>query len=125
MFIDVGGARKFHISSRSLVLVVPLFTLLMASVIWNFWQYRLIKQHHRQTMAAQRAAADRAEAEAEQARARMKKKAESDAADRRVQQLYREIDNLSRINEQLLAQPLHQQSTPRKIGGLKEADGIP
>jgi hypothetical protein len=125
VFIDVGGTWKFSVSSRSLVLIVPLFTLLFASVIWNFWQYRLIERHNLETMATQQAAAARAQVEAEQARARMKKKAKNDAADQRVQQLYREIDNLGRINEQLLAQPLRQRNTLRRTGGLKESDGMP
>jgi hypothetical protein len=125
VFIDVGGARKFYVSSRSLVLIVALFSLLLASVIWNFWQYRLIEHHRMQVLAIQRAVAAHAEMETEQAGTRMKKKAETDAADQRVQQLYREIDNLSRINEQLLSQPQRQQSAPRKISGLEETVGIP
>ncbi len=111
--MDVAGARKFHVSSRSLVMIIPLVALLVASVFWNFRQHRLIEQEH---IAAQRE-------EAARAAARMKKNAEWAASDARVQQLYREINNFSQINERLLAEPLR--STRRKTDDPGEADGSP
>ena len=73
-------------------------------------------------MAAQRKAAALAKEEAEQAAARMKKKAEWAASDARVQQLYREIDNFSQINERLLSQTAR--STPKTSDDPGEANGV-
>lgn len=79
--MDVAGARKFHVSSRSLALIILLITLLAASVFWNFRQHRLIAQKY---MADQREEAARAKAETERAAARMKKNAERAASDART-----------------------------------------
>jgi uncharacterized membrane protein (DUF106 family) len=118
--MDVAGARKFHISRRSLVMVIPLITLLMTSVFWNLRQHQLIEQKR---IAAQQEEAARTREEAERATARMKKNAEWAASDARVQQLYREISNLSEINEQLVSEP--RRSTPTKIENKVEAGDSP
>ena len=118
--MNVVGARKFHFSSRSLTLIIPLITLLLASIFWNLRQHRLIEQ--KQT-AAQHEEAARAKEEAERTVARMKKNAEWAASDARVQQLYREITNLSQINERLVAEP--GRSTPRKVDEAGDASDSP
>jgi hypothetical protein len=118
--MDVTGARKFHVSSRSLLLIIPLVTSLAASVFWNLRQHRLSEQKH---AAAQREQVARAREETERVAARLKKNAEWAASDARVQQLYREIANFSQINDQLLAEPLPR--TPKKIDNASEADDSP
>jgi hypothetical protein len=118
--MDVAGARKFPISSRALVLIISLVTLLAASIFWNLRQHRLIEQKH---MADQRKEAARANEEADRATARLKKNAEWAASDARVQQLYQEINNFSQIQERLVSE--RPQSTPRKIDELGETDGSP
>lgn len=118
--MNVTGAWKFRVSTRSWVLIIPLVTLLVASALWNLHQHQLIEQDR---IAAQRKEAARVKEEAERAEARRKKNAEWAASDARVQQLYREINNLSQVNERLLSQP--KQSTPKKIGDPGDADGLP
>ena len=118
--MDVAGARKFHISSRSLAMVILLITLLMTSVLWNFRQHQLIEQKR---IAVQQEEATRAREEAERATARMKKNAEWAASDARVQQLYRELSNLSEINERLVSEPQH--TTPTKIENAVEPGDSP
>jgi uncharacterized membrane protein (DUF106 family) len=120
LFMDVAGARKFHISRRSLAMVIPLITLLMTSVFWNLRQHQLIEQKH---IAAQREEAARVKEEAKQTAERMKKNAEWAASDARVQQLYREISNLSEVNERLVSEP--QRSASRKIANALEAGDSP
>ena len=116
--MDVAGARKFRVSSRSLALIVPLVTLLATSIFWNLRQHRLIEQEH---LADQRAEAARAKEEAERTAARMRKNTAWAASDARLQRLYREINNLSQINERLVSEP--QQSMPRKIENPVEDGG--
>ena len=103
--MDVTGARKFRVSSRSLMLIIPMFTLLVASGIWNLRQHRLIEQQRLRVAAAEQEETARVAAEAVRVEARTKKNAEWAASDRRVKQLYREIDDLSRMSEQVLRSP--------------------
>ena len=117
--MGVAEARKFRISSRSLAAIIPLVTLLATSIFWNLRQHRLLEQKH---IADQREEATRAKAEAERTAARMKKNAEWAASDARVQQLYREINNLSQFNERLVSEP---GETPRKIDSAGKDDGSP
>ena len=64
-------------------------------------------------------------AEVARTQARREKKAEEAAANERMQQLYREIDNLSQISDRLLTQPMRQPKSPSTINGLEAADGLP
>ena len=118
--MDVAGAWKFRISSQSLVLIIPLATVLAASIFWNLRQHRLIEQKH---MADQRTEAALAKQGADRAAARLKKNAEWAASDARVQKLYQEISNFSQIQERLTSEP--QRKTLSKIDNLNEPDGSP
>ena len=102
------GARMFRISSRSAVVIVGLSTILVVSGFWNCRQYQLIEHLRSRERAAQEAEAHRAKAETERAEARRKTKAEWAASDARLQQLYREINTLSQINEHILQEPVPQ-----------------
>jgi hypothetical protein len=103
MRMDVGSAWKLGASNRALWLVIPLCAVLLASATWNVRQYRTLQERRLQTEAADRAARAAAEqAEAEAKRAQTEKKAERAAADARVQQLYEEINNLTRMSEQVM-----------------------
>jgi hypothetical protein len=117
------GAGKLGVSSRSWMVIIPLFVLLLGSALWNIRHYKLVEHYRLKVVAEERAKAARANSEVQQAQARLAKKAEHDAADLRVQQLYREIDNLSRINEQLLEQPPRQLRTQIKVEDLVKANG--
>ena len=113
-----AGARKVRVSSRSLRVIIPVLALLVASGFWNVRQYRLLERQRLRDQAAQRAEAARAEA-------LRKKNAEWAASDTRLQQLYREIDTLTRMNEQILADPVIKQTGPIKGEGNQEPDDVP
>ena len=110
--MDIEGTRKFSLSKRSLALTVSLITLLGMSVFWNLQQRRLIAAERQRLMIVQNKETVRANEEAEQAAARKRRNAKWAGSDARLQQLYQEIDTLSRLNEQVVAQPQPKRSTP-------------
>jgi F0F1-type ATP synthase membrane subunit b/b' len=123
--MDVRGARKFRLASRYLVLIIPLLVVLVVSIIWNVRQYRLIEYERQRSLATEREKAERDATELARTQARREKKAEEAAANQRMQELYREIDNLSQISDRLLTQPVRQPKSPSTISRLEAADGPP
>jgi hypothetical protein len=123
--MDVGRAGKFSISRRSVLLVGALFTFLLVSLFWNIRQSRHIEQDRLRSLAREQEAADRAKAAADQNQARLNKNADWAASDARVQQLYREIDGLSQINEHILTQRPRQGGAPEKISHVLDTDDKP
>jgi uncharacterized membrane protein YcjF (UPF0283 family) len=123
--MDVRGARKFHLASRYLVLIIPLLVVLVVSIIWNVRQYRLIEYERQRSLATEREKAERDATELARTQARREKKAEEAAANQRMQELYREIDNLGQISDRLLTQPVRQPKSPSMISRLEAADGPP
>jgi Tfp pilus assembly protein PilX len=123
--MNIKKTRKFRVSNQSLALIITLVTLLVVSIFWNLHQQRLIKQEHLQAVAVQRAEAARVSEQAVQDEARAKRNAAWAASDARVQQLYREINSLSQINEQLLAPTDQQRITPAKKDDSVEPAGSP
>jgi len=124
--MEVEGARKFGVSNRSLMLVIPLCGLVLTSGIWNVRQYRFAEQQRLKAVAAvreTRVEAARAEVEAE--RAKLEKKAADAKEDARVDQLYREINNLTRLSEQILLRDPRPRDTSAKHDGRGEAVGAP
>ncbi len=115
--MDVGGARKFHVSGQSLTVIIPLVTLLVASGIWNIRQYKSIEQQRLRLTAFEREEAARAAAAAERAEAQVKKKAQRLVSDARMEQLYREINSLSQASERVLDQSVVRQSMPNNKDG--------
>ena len=123
--MDVQKARKFFVRHWSSVLVILLVILVVISLTWNVRQYRLIKHERELTIATERAKAERDAAEAARTQARREKKADEAAANQRMQQLYREIDNLSQISDRLLTEPVRQPKVPSTVDSLEGADGLP
>ena len=123
--MDVQEARKFFVRHWSSVLVILLVILVVISLTWNVRQYRLIKRERELTIATERAKAERDAAEAARTQARREKKADEAAANQRMQQLYREIDNLSQISDRLLTEPVRQPKVPSTVDSLEGADGPP
>jgi F0F1-type ATP synthase membrane subunit b/b' len=123
--MDVQEARKFFVRHWSLVLVILLVILVVISLTWNVRQYRLIKRERQHTIATERAKAEREVTEAARTQARREKKADEAAANQRMQQLYREIDNLSQISDRLLTEPVRQPKVPSTVDSLEGADGSP
>ncbi len=113
---------KAPISVRTMMVIIPLAMLLVASCIMNVRQYQLIQREHHRELAAEAA---RAREEAERIEVQRKKKAEWAASDARVQQLYREINTLSQINERMVADPLPKPASPRQDLGADSAGYAP
>jgi flagellar biosynthesis/type III secretory pathway M-ring protein FliF/YscJ len=123
--MDVQEARKFFVRHWSSVLVILLVILVVISLTWNVRQYRLIKRERERTIATERAKAEREAAEAARTQTRREKKADEAAANQRMQQLYREIDNLSQISDRLLTEPVRQPKVPSTVDSLEGANGPP
>jgi hypothetical protein len=124
--MDEAKGRNFADSKRMWMPIFALSTLLLGSLSSNVWQYRLSAEAHRRDIAAEQAAmskANQAKLDAEQRR--LKRAAEAKSGER-VQQLYREIGNLTRINEQIqMPKPSSSSSTPPKTDDLERAAGSP
>ena len=123
--MDVQEARKFFVRHWSSVLVILLVVLVVISLTWNVRQYRFIKRERQRTIATERAKSEREASEAARTQAAREKKADEAAANQRVQQLYREIDNLSQISDRLLTEPVRQPKVPITVDSLEGADGSP
>ena len=104
-------------------MIIPLVTLVMVSMFWNLRQQRIIAQEHLRAVAAEQADAARVREKVTRDEERAKRNAAWAASDARVQQLYREITNLSQINERLVAEP--RRSTPRKVDEVGDASDSP
>jgi hypothetical protein len=109
--MDDKEVGKLHLSHRSWQLIMPLVVTLMASLLWNYRQIRLIEQERQRIVAVEHEQATHAKKEIERQDERAKRNTRWKAMDARVQQLYREIDGLSHINEQISMQPQHRQQT--------------
>jgi hypothetical protein len=120
--MDALRARRLPVTSRSLMLIIPILILLVLSVIWNVWQYRLVEQARQLALATEREKAQQVVTEAAHIEARRTKKAEDAAALQRTQQLYREIENLSLLSDQLHAQSAQQLTPP---SSAEAANGPP
>jgi hypothetical protein len=103
--MDGSQARKLSRWNQSSLFASTGWALLVASLIWNARQYSLLAQRHQQDLAEEQQRALMAKVEVYQAQARLAKKAQQDAANARIQQLYREIDSLGWISEQVLTGP--------------------
>jgi F0F1-type ATP synthase membrane subunit b/b' len=118
--MDVGGTRKFRVSSRVLVPIIAVCVLLLVSAIWNLELYRRAEEQRSRAIAAERAEAARAEeqrlqagaaekeeaarahAEAERERTLAKRRATRAEDAARVRQLYQEINNLSQMRDRIV-----------------------
>jgi nitric oxide reductase activation protein len=102
MAMEAEAGVKFGVPNRSLILIMALCTLLLASVFGNIRQYYLAEQQYRRTATReQEAKAKTAQAEAEAERAKLRRQA-AIASSERIDQLYREINNLTQMSEQVM-----------------------
>jgi hypothetical protein len=124
--MDAGRAWKFVAANRSLMIVIPIFALLLASVSWNVWQYGLDRDRRAQTQAKERSAkATVALAKEYVDRAKLKRQARDAESNARIQQLYQEINNLTRTSERIVLPIETTQSAPATTGGAEKTADIP
>lgn len=120
-----GKGRNLGGLNRSWVLTIALCALLLGSLSWNVWQYRVVGEQRRQAVAAERTAiakADEAKQEAEQTKLR---KAKAAKTEERVQELYREINGLTQVNEHILLPKQTSRDGPVKTDDLQQAGTSP
>jgi hypothetical protein len=123
--VDVRGTGKFHIDRQPFVQIIPLLSLAHISVIWNIRQYQVIEAERQHKIRTERQKADLEMAKSARTQAQREKLAKEAAANKRMAQLYREIDNLSQLNSQLLAQPVQEPKAPSDLTSLEAPDGAP
>jgi sensor histidine kinase regulating citrate/malate metabolism len=101
--MDVERAPRSRAVNRSLLIAAPLSALLVASLGWNVWYFRLEQKRRMQAQAEERAskaAVALANEKAEQARVKRQLRDAKSAG--RIQQLYEEINHLTRVGEESL-----------------------
>ena len=101
--MDRNRAPRLCAANRSLLALIPVSILLVISLGWNIWHHRL--DHEERTRASEREHAEKAVAalareEADLAKLKRRKKAAK--SDARIQELYKEIDHLTRVSEKVI-----------------------
>ena len=108
--MDGHAADRFHAFAISPKVVVPLGIILAASLSLNIWQYGVIQGQRSSNMALKSAAA---QAELTWQQVELKRRQSKVEADNRVDQLYRELEHLSRLNNQILDTSPRPRTLPR------------
>jgi len=115
--MDAAKGQNTCGKSRSRMLLIPLCALLAGSLSGNIWQYRVAAEKRLQAEKAEQTAIAKASEARREAEQKKLKRAGDAKTDERVQQLYREIDTLTRLNEQF-ALPKQSQSSPANTDDL-------
>ena len=119
--MDGQKARKLNLAAPSMI-ITSLCVTLAGSLGLNLWQYGIIKgQRSFDTPLKATVAA----AETKQQEVQPRRKIASDVANQRFDQLYREIENLSRLSDQVLDVGQRPSITPRTGDQLVKPAGVP
>jgi len=113
--MDCSGVARFRAAIKPFTLTIPLCAILSVSVLINFRQYRLIQQ--------QTANAKVKKQTEEQRQAELKQRTARAAANKRVDQLYQEIESLSRASDQILIETQRSRNDARTQDSLVEPVG--
>ena len=119
--MDAQRARKFLESVGPAQILLPVCILLAASLLLNFWQYARIQKQHSVTVSFKGATAH---AEANKQEVDLKRKKARAEADKRVDQLYKDLENLSRLNDQILSPGEHARPASRSRNSLVEPTAV-
>jgi hypothetical protein len=126
LVMEDAKVRRLNGLNRSLILVIPLGGLLLASGIWNVRQYRLVeRQRMKEAAMAEEARVAAIRAEAVDKQVKLAKKAADTEADARVSQLYQEINALTRMSEQLMLRDPSLPGTPAQKDSRGVSAGVP
>jgi hypothetical protein len=118
--MDETERGAFRARSRRYVLFSSILILLLISVSWNIYRYRFRSSAHSGITAHGNQSAQNARTV--QALAGVYPRADVDRARTRLEQLYREIDKLGRLQEQLRTQP--PPSASGKVGDLSGSRSV-
>ena len=106
--MDLKRAWTLCAANRSLRFLIPMAALLLISVGWNIWSYQLDRKRAADTVKEEHASKIAAKQTSEQAAlAASKRRAREAKTGARVQELYDEINQLTKLSEQAL---LHDQA---------------
>jgi hypothetical protein len=102
MLMDAESTWKLVARNRTLLIVIPLFTLVLASVGWNARQYQH-EQDRRARIKADERSARAADALAKEyaKRAKLEKQVRDAKSSARIQQLQQEINDLTGVSERI------------------------
>jgi hypothetical protein len=124
--MDARRAWKFVAANRSFMIAIPISAMLLASLSWNVWQYRLDRDRREKAKAKERSANAAVALAREYAdRAKLIKQARDAESDARIQQLYQEINNLTRVSERILLPNETTGRAPATTGGPEKTADIP
>ena len=119
LFMDIGMIKRAAVSHRWLVLTAGLGVIVSVGILWRYQLEFQAQQRRAASERERRLVAMRAEAEAkaEAQRIQADRKAARVKSSERVGQLYREIDKLTHLGEEVQTS-LQQQ--PRRLGSSEE-----
>jgi hypothetical protein len=124
--MDLRRAWQLCAASRSLRFVIPMSILLLISLAWNARNYRLDQERRAQAKAAERASQAVAALAREHAeRAEFRRRGADARSDTRVQQLYDEINELTRLSERVLSPIPATRTTPATTSGQDKSVLVP
>jgi hypothetical protein len=124
--MNAGRAWKFVAANRSLMIMIPISALLLASVSWNIRQYRLDQDRRMQTTTKEHSARAVVALANEYAdRAKLKREAREAESNARIQQLQQEIGNLTRVSERILLPDKTTKNVPATTKDTEKSADIP
>jgi hypothetical protein len=114
--MELRGARKLSVFSRPMLVVIPLAILLLISFGWNLSHYRMEQQNRARKDAAVRASKAAVALAREHAeRQELRRRARAAESDKRVEQLYQEINYFTKVAERLVPSEQEVQTTPAEL----------
>jgi hypothetical protein len=124
--MDLKRAWSLCATSRSLQLLLGLSVLLLVSAGWNFWHYRLDQDRRARAQEVERASTAAAALAREEAElVESNRRARDAKSDARVQELYDEINQLTKLSERvLLPDQISRASTATATGDRDNAARI-
>jgi hypothetical protein len=117
--MDLKRAWTLCAANRSLRFLIPMAILLLISLGWNIWNYQLHRKQHAdavQEQTASKIATTLTVKQPEQADST--RRARNAKTDARVEQLYDEINQLTKLSEQVL---LHDQAIRATAGAANSS----
>lgn len=117
--MDLKRAWTLCAANRSMRFLVPMAILLLISLGWNIWNYQLYRKQHADAVQEQTASKIATTLTVKQPElVDSKRRARNAKTDARVEQLYDEINQLTKLSEQVL---LHDQAIRATAGAANSS----
>ena len=119
--MDLKRAWKLCAANRSLRFLIPMAVLLLISVGWNIWNYQLNRKQQAEAVKEEHPSKIvRTPITAEAKLAESKRRARDAKTDARVQQLYDEINQLTKLSERVILHDQVTRATPPAGNGSED-----